>query len=153
VAEHSLRPWSNSTQQLWLEEIGLIPGDPDGRQRVTEVTGNWSLLLHAVGARCKSEPHKWREHLTAFSRDLVVQPEWRQAIGIPQGAIHIIRMMAELDVPISVDDFTALEPDLTVDHVERVLRWADVLSLVRKESQAKWKLDPVVRRLVGEVAQ
>ncbi len=148
VTEHSLKPWSESALRRWMIDAGVAPGDPQAAQYITQITGNWPKLVHELGDRSRSTPHKWRDHLEALDKELVTDSKWYDAFGIVPDALEALKILAQLDDPASIGDLITLASAISAEQVSRVIRWADRLSIVSVGSQAKYALDPVVARLL-----
>lgn len=67
TTEHVLKPWTRGALRRWMVDAGFGPGSGPGCERFVEVTGNWGDLLHELGRRCQSSPHRWPDHLTDFA--------------------------------------------------------------------------------------
>lgn len=148
LRELSLKPWSRAALQSWLADAGLAESDPFIGDRFARATGNWGELLHQVGRRCQNDPDDWQEHLADFERQLTNEMEWEDRLGLVAQAHTVLKTMAQLTQPVSVETIAARTEGISEERVETVMRWADLLSYVRRPDHYQWALDPVVRQVV-----
>jgi hypothetical protein len=148
ITEISLKPWSDSALRNWIYDIGLTTTNSEGFKRITEVTGNWSLLLHELGIQSRSGTHRWKEHLENIESEWLATVRTSPVFDLIEEAVPLLRTMAMLNESVTAEDLCHLEPRLSKSLVSRVLKWADRFSIVACEGQSKWRLDPVIRRLL-----
>jgi hypothetical protein len=152
LIEMSLPPWSDVAVRQWKKEAEFGENtDEDGR-RFTEATGNWCWFLHEVGRRCAEQPHEWKSILADYQGKLVAAPSTLQCFGLVAKALHVLRVMAEYCDPLTTDELVGLI-DMTGgsashEEIEQVLRWADLLCIVRSAGDHRWSLDPMLNTLL-----
>jgi hypothetical protein len=147
LREMSLRPWAMAAMQRWMLDAGFGPDHQAGLDRFMKVTGGWGELLHAVGARCHESPRHWEAHLEGLAKSWPLDPDWRKKFGFVEGAVGVLKVLAQMGEPLSEQDLADLLGDAKAD-VGRAIRWADRLQYVRKTTQGNWELDAVVRQAV-----
>lgn len=144
----SLLPWRDEFVRHWLEEQQL-PNDADLRKQVWLVTGFWSGLLQDLVAHCTEARELKRRVEAADLRTASVETVGRYAADLglsfhePQ---RVLKTLALWGDPVEPAELAALaECDLS--EVQRVLRWADLLGLARREGGDFWSLDPLVKAI------
>ena len=140
----SLKPWSDATLRRWLDEAGVAVGDESARDEVSRITGNWPVLLRLFGSLCHASPFKWREHLQQVAAE-TDHGKCLQQFGVVTEAEDVLFTMATLGGALTREEVGMLLPGVAADHVSRVFKWADQLSLLKPRGQARWELDPVLR--------
>ncbi|GIW81868.1 MAG: hypothetical protein KatS3mg105_3675 [Gemmatales bacterium] len=148
LVECTLKPWTNSALKAWLDDAKLSDLDPYIRERFTRITGNWGELIHQVGIRCQDSPEHWQEHLAEIEREITSRAEWEDRLGLVAQAHPVLRAMAQLTQPVDYQAIFSRANGISRERVDAVLRWANLLSYVRRASHNQWALDPVVRQVV-----
>jgi len=150
VLVHSLKPWTDAAVQRWLDDAGFGPiGDPHGRARLREVTGNWWTLLHHLGEQCRAAAaSQWEVYLKAIDAELTPSGRWSDCFGFVPDVLPVLQTMAILNEPATAVDIAGLMADVPVEHVERVIRWCELLAFAGPLDKHRWTLDPIVRRMV-----
>jgi len=144
----SLLPWRDEFVRHWLEEQQL-PNDPDLRKQVWLVTGFWTGLLQDLVANCTEARELKRRVEAADLQTASVETVGRYAADLglsfhePQ---RVLKTLALWGDPVEPAELAALaECDLS--EVQRVLRWADLLGLARREGGDFWSLDSLVKAI------
>lgn len=151
----TLEPWTDAYLRQWLEDLAL-PAEPEPRRRVSGVTGCWPTLLLSLHDEQRGLP-KLEQQLEALARSQVEKAHdlWR-AFGLDLEERR--RALKAL-----LDYGGGAESDLSRDDVEAIaaaeglepremstsLRWAELLRIVTIVGRERWRLDPVVSRLLG----
>jgi hypothetical protein len=149
VRELSLHPWREPALRRWMLDAGFgRHDDPDGCEPFLGVTGGWTLLVEAVGAKCRESPHTWSDHLKELE-GWPADPAWRARFGLVPRALPVLGTLAEMNEPLSEGDLAqVLKGEGAGAPLGHALAWADRLQYVRKGNQGRWQIDPVVRRAV-----
>lgn len=145
VRETSLRPWNVAAMQRWMLDAGFGPTHQAGLDQFMKVTGGWGELLHAVGCRCKESPQNWAAHLEGLAKTWAHDEDWRKRFGFVEGAVGVLRVLAEMGSPLSEQEIADLLGAETAA-VSQAVRWADRLQYVRKTTQGNWELDGIVKQ-------
>ena len=148
VREVTLRPWTEPSLRRWLDDLGIAPGGGDGRERIRSVTGGWAWPLRDFAERCQLESHKWQHHLGALEAELLESPLWQRGLALRSEALALFRTMDELAEPVRREELDVLLAGTSLDEIDRVLGWAELLSYVKKGAGNKWMLDTFVGRLL-----
>ena len=82
-SELTLRPWTEPSLRRWLDDLGIAPGEGDGRERIRAVTGAWASPLRNFADRCQAESHRWQQHLTELATELLEDSSWGKTLGAP----------------------------------------------------------------------
>ena len=147
----SMRPWREEFLRQWMEDVGF-QDTPDMRGEVMRRTGGWSILLTrlydlvrdkgslASGLdyldRGMTDPHSSQDCLRDFGLDDSVRK-------------NVLLCLAQLGDA----DFGGLEAvvddgGIDAGSLRRVLKWAELLHLVRRVEEDSWRPDGVVARLL-----
>lgn len=154
VTSINLKPWHDTALRQWLEDTGFGPRDSNGRNTITQVTGNWPLLLQQFYKMCQNSSQNWQITLKHFD-DSLEQPEVAQkllhTLGLQQPEHQIIlkTLCDWRDVNDVIEYLDEYPPAL----IERVLQWADLLQLAHPVQRDLWRVDPVVARLLQQCVQ
>ena len=154
VTTFSLQRWHDAALRQWLEDCGFSsPNNSSGRERITRVTGNWSLLLRDFYQRSKSDPHRWEQFLQELEKDLSRQ-EFAQditcALGldrhrhIPRKVLHHLAVLGN----VSLDDLLDIIKDIPPEDVKQSLIWADLLNLTTPAENGLWCVDDLIARIL-----
>ncbi len=150
----SLRPWKEEFLRQWMEDVGF-QDTRDVRRDVIGRTGGWPMLLTrlydlvrdkglASGLdyldRGMIDPHSIADCLRDFGLDDPVRK-------------NVLLCLAQLGEA----DFEGLETvvddeGINADSLQRVLKWAELLHLVRRVEENSWQPDGVVARLLASSA-
>lgn len=160
----SLKPWHDAALRQWLQDYNL-PNDKDSRENITAVTGNWSTLLYRFSQNCKPDIHRYELYLENLKDSLSDYHEARDITELQLGITHfqqkkVLRNLAMLcssapESKVSIDDLLHFTDDLPPEVIDKVLKWADLLSLAspggKKYGQDYWHVDPLVGRILEAV--
>jgi hypothetical protein len=58
--------------------------------------------------------------------------------------LHTLR-----EVPITAEELAGLTDSLSLDQVERVLRWGDLVGIISPAGNRRWQLDPIVGKILS----
>lgn len=156
VSQITLRPWHDHALRQWLDDCGFSVTDSLVRQRIHQSTGSWPRLLSWFYNQVRGDPRYWHraiEHLDQqlahgeLHDDLVKQFEFHHS----PGQRRLLEMAADLtsaEGVVSYKDLCEMLEEMEPEQIQRCLRWAELLSLVRPAGSGIWQLDPVVRRLL-----
>lgn len=148
VKEMTLNPWHSTAVRRWLMDIGLGPpgGSKAGIERFGAATGNWGLFLHEIAMRC--EKNQWERQLAVFTEELLKSREWFDNFEITDAAMPVLKILAEMEGALNLDEICELLPNLTRRDVECSISWADHLSFVSLAGIQQWRIDPLLGRLL-----
>ena len=148
VVLDSLEPWADEALRRWLEDADFGPRDRTGRDRIGRATGGWGEMLHAFAERCKDSAHGWEDILVAFDREPAGRPDSRERLGVVAPARPVLGVMAHLGEPVSAELLDGFLDDAGRAALPTVLRWAELVSFVRRVGRDQWELNPLVQRAV-----
>jgi hypothetical protein len=149
VRELSLHPWREPALRRWMLDANFGPHDiPAGCEPFLAVTGGWTLLIHALGEKCRDSSYNWTSHLECL-KNWPADPDWRARFGMCRRALPVLRWLAEMNEPLNEAQLAeALGAEATGSLIDQALAWADRLQYVRRVDQGRWQIDPVVQRVV-----
>ena len=152
LVEMALPSWNDVAVRQWKKEAEFGENTDEDSRRFTEATGNWCLFLHEVGRRCGERPHEWKSILEGYRRELLADPSTLQRFGIVPESLPVLRVMAEYQEPVTIDELVGLidmtSGSVSREDVARVLRWSDQLCMVRSAGDQRWALDPMLNTLL-----
>ncbi len=137
VESYTLAPWPMSVLDGWLAgpERAELPVHGLTAERLLHLTGGWPMLV---------------EHLAHPPFELGPTDHWLSAFGLDQPTIPgVLRPLAELGEASAEVLGDVVDLPLATD-VEHVLEWARLLHLARPCGGGRWRLDPVLARLLQE---
>jgi hypothetical protein len=148
----SLRPWDDIALRYWLDEGGFASDRPS-RERISQTTGNWPLLLDRFFRPVQSDQVHWEQRLNeldAKMRNQELKNEVAEALGLNIGEPRaVLQALAILDTAATVEELAGITDGVSEDTVQQSLRWAELLSLVKPTSGSRWQLDRLVHRLLS----
>ncbi len=154
-----LKPWHAAALRQWLQDFNF-PNDQVACEKITAVTGNWPILLQRFYQNSKSDIHRWESHLQKLKDSFHDSQTARQQVlllGIDrQEQQKVLRALADLcqfpDDKVSADDLVDLTDGIPAELINKVLRWADLLSLAspagKEDGKDLWRINPVVGSLL-----
>ncbi|MEG4320934.1 MULTISPECIES: sigma-70 family RNA polymerase sigma factor [unclassified Microcoleus] len=155
----SLKPWHDAALRHWLEDVNL-PSELEVRNKITEVTGNWSNLLQEFYQFSQADP-RWQDSLAQLKKQFNKSDRFINSMGFdgcePQRK-QVMTDFAKWGEPATVEDLIELVPDVSPEVVKQTLRWADLLSLVscsgnkKQDGKDYWEIDSVVGCLLKSMA-
>ena len=137
----SLRPWSETFIERWLEDNELNRDNDSGR-KVREVTGGWGRFVQELGQQSKHDPHLWENRLAELQAGWQAEGRRHLADEIPDEARDLFAKWVEGGG--DAIDQEMLEVLLPGCNVSRVLQWADQLGYVRPAADAAWEMEPML---------
>jgi hypothetical protein len=150
ITQHTLKSWDDQALSSWLTDVGFGPmNELEGRQTIKNFTGNWSAVLHELGARCREQPHKWEETLNELHKDLGKIPQWREAAGLNEKLIRTLKGIAEWGQPISIEDAIEItDGAVHYDDLEHAILWCDYLNYAYRAPDDKWAIDKAIQKMI-----
>jgi hypothetical protein len=149
----SLTPWHDSLLRTWLDDLG-IRADEHERAEITDLTGNYPILLDRFYRAVSADLRDWQPHMHAM-RNLF--DDYREELGLAFG-LHlsepatVLRELARRGRAAAgpLAEATGLAPDL----VAASLEWADLLGYLqpiasKERNQMEWQLTPLLHRLLA----
>lgn len=143
----SLAPWHDEVLRHWLSDaFHSGPNDKEEREQLSAATGNWASLLDRFHKLCRSGHGTWRDALEQLRRQVsrISLEEFGLDIDEPQ---RVMRELADLGSA-TEEDLCNLITGVEPIAVQRTLRWAEALLLVRQFEQGAYRLDPLVHSLI-----
>ena len=156
----SLKPWHDVALWQWLEDCSF-PSNKQVREKITDVTGNWSFMLQQFYELANSEPSRWQDALDNLEQRLET-PEFLREVYLSMGfddsqpqRQQVLKILAELEEA-SVEDLIELVEEISPEIVNQTLQWADLLSLAtpvgsKNDGKNYWQIDPVVGRILQTI--
>ncbi|GGA23848.1 AAA family ATPase [Okeania sp. KiyG1] len=157
----TLKPWSDAALRHWLDDCHF-DSEPTIREKITNVTGNWSFLLQQFYQLTNSEPSQWEEALNNLEQQLQT-PEFVREVYLLMGfddsqpqRQQVLKALANWENEASVEDLIVLVEDISPEIVNQTLQWADLLSLAtpvgsKNDCKNYWRVDPVVGRILQAI--
>ena len=152
-----LKTWHDCALRHWLADSNF-PSDQKIREKITAVTGNWSTLLQDFYRLSQSKPLHWEDSLQKLKErldDLGRARELAQLMGFDDSQPLRERVLRDLAVleEASAEDLSTIVEGASTTMVNRILHWADLLSLaspVGKKDDGKdyWSVDPMVKSIL-----
>jgi hypothetical protein len=145
----TLRVWHDAALRHWLDDCGL-PCEPEQRQALTKLTGNWPRLLREFYQRAAASG--WQTGVAALEEWLAL-PETARAL-LPEWGVtdaetqRFLTEWAELGEATSEELASVLEGMLPPATVEKRVRWAEWLGLAQFAPGDKRCLNPAVAALL-----
>ncbi len=150
----SLGPWHDTTVREWLSDLNFGPTDKNGRNKITETTGNWPALLEEFYHTCENENrlYKWQDMLKELSNS------WYESSGVANLANllgiecelpqRILSVFATIESQLTLKDLVSLMDYTDSDLIEKCLKWADLLRFTEFLGNDTYRLDPVIGRIL-----
>ncbi|KAF3891148.1 sigma-70 family RNA polymerase sigma factor [Tolypothrix bouteillei VB521301] len=162
----SLKPWHDVALRQWLQDCNF-PSDKNSREKITTGTGNWSALLHRFYQNSKSDIHRWELHLERIKDSFNDSQEalyfTTEHLGIDlyeqQKVLRVLAQLCQMspDGKVSLNDLVDFIHDLQTEVVNKVLKWADLLSLAnpvgKKDGQEYWRVEPVIGHILEAIGE
>ena len=147
----SMRPWREEFLRQWMEDVGF-QDTPDIRSEVMRLTGGWSILLTRLYdlVRDKGSLASGLDHLDRGMTDPHSSQDCLRDFGLDDSVRKkVLLCLAQLGDA----DFGGLEAvvddgGIDAGSLRRVLKWAELLHLVRRVEEDSWRPDGVVARLL-----
>lgn len=149
----NLAAWHDSALQQWLDDCGFSAVHERDRARISEITGNWPVLLRLLYDRCREAPHQWSKYLDEMNveierRGCLAELDAASLFGITRSeASRALGDLAEMEEA-SVEDLAALSSEIPLDLAKRILRWGTLLSFVQPVGRDQFRIDPTLGRFL-----
>lgn len=153
VSIFSLKPWHDAAIRQWLEDCNFTALNKESREKITEITGNWPVLLQRFYQQAKSDRH-WELHLQKLGESLThsdVLNELAVLMGLDNSHSQqrqILQALATLEEASSNDLIEVVE-DISAETVRQTFRWAELLRLAYPVGNDNWSVDPLVGRILA----
>ncbi|WP_426583040.1 hypothetical protein [Dapis sp. BLCC M229] len=153
----SLKPWHDVALWQWLEDCSF-PSNKEVREKITNVTGNWSFLLQKFYQLANSEPSRWQDALDNLEQQLQ-NPEFVREVYLSMGFDNsqpqrqqVLKILAELGEE-SVEDLIELVDDIPLDDAIFDVLERAVENLLKdfKRQQSSSKLRPKLNKLLQKI--
>ncbi len=150
-----MRPWTNAFLRQWMQDVGFR------MEKIREVeyhTGGWALLLerlHGI-AQDTGDLDAALTDLDSDLNDASKLQSIREGFGLD--GLDVQRMalqrLAELGEAADLEFLIELAKDdgLEEEALERTLRWAEMLHLVRRVGHETWEMDRTAARLLSSTS-
>jgi hypothetical protein len=150
VTPFSLRPWHDTALQHWLDDCGF-PSDKQKRNAISDITGNWPLLLRRYYQSCKTNLQQRERQLQILQHSISDADDaikFAQSLGLdlrePRRVLRDLAILGEA----TEEDLIGIVQDIPPEIVRSTLRWADFLGLASPEGNGIWQVDRVVSRIL-----
>lgn len=146
----SLVPWHDAALRHWLSDaFHSGPNDQAEREQISEVTWNWPSLLQRFHKLCQNSRLTWRDALEELKRQSQSIPA--EEFGLDHSGPHeVLNALSSFDAVSESELCDLLAGDVELLTIQRSLRWAEPLALVRQAENGHYRLDPLVRKLVSQ---
>jgi len=140
----TLLPWSDSFVRQWLEDQHLS-NDIDLRINLKKVTGFWQHNLELF----TNDIHE----SSLLNNKIINFKLSKSNLNITDyGIIHplsltILRSISEWGAPIDSAELSLIN-DISIDEVNLIMRWADLLGLVKREGGNYWIMDDWIKSIL-----
>ena len=142
----SLIPWRETFVRQYLEDQQLsMPLD-----LIRDATGYWPALLYLLTDKCSQvidlerraskaknllkECHEAEHLLEKFGGDVVT-------------TLPVLRTLAEIGQPSESSDISVLA-EVSIEFVDRIMVWGELLGITRREGSNFWRLDGIVAQIL-----
>jgi len=149
----SLSPWSEPFVLQWAKDAGFGPLGKEDLASWGEATGWWGGLLAPLGERLKGDPAAWKRAFDSYQQKL---PEILRELlsrDLPPELAPPLQELASNGEPLSEADWLYLlqgsGTTIGQEWLSRLIRWADLLSLVTPTEGGAWAIDRVVGRALA----
>jgi len=154
VQTNSLRRWSESSLERWLNELSLPPNTPEQREEIMARSGGWPSLLYRFAIFCIQEHLGWEEALDRLTAELMERDGksgFLASIGLQENSIQhrFMKSWAEFGEEMSVDDLESINEQVDEEEIQRLLSFGETLGLCRQTEGDKWKQQGLVSRLLA----
>ncbi|MEB3830189.1 hypothetical protein [Phormidium sp. CCY1219] len=153
-----INPWHDDALRQWLEDGNFTARDKESRAKITEVTGNWPLLLKHFYQKCQADLTSWEHHLKTVENSLNDADSARyirELMGLEdvgteiQHALSVLKTLEEA----SAEDLIGIEEGISEDIVRQTLEWARHLHLVLPKGNGNWRVDPLLARVLTAIEE
>ena len=134
----SIQPWDDSTVNQWLQEGGHSAIDVGVRARLSDITGNWPVLLEEAVNAVKGGVDD-AEDLEQKVKEKIFQPERKRELydlfGLLPTTEAPLQFLCENGSGWNLDEISELlrdgEGNISVEHVTHVMAWAELIGIAR----------------------
>ena len=149
----SVQPWDNSTVNHWLQEGGYSAVDASVRAKLSNITGNWPVLLEEALKYLNSNIDD-TEKLEMEIKEAIYSPERKSELynlfGLMDAAMSPLKFLCDNGPGWSIEEISGLietGENISAEHVSNVLTWAALLGIARRGPDG-WAIDAVVRQVL-----
>lgn len=157
LATFNLKPLSDNALKHWLQDCNF-PYTEEMQEKIKAVTGNWPNLLQEFYQLCPSDPHLWENALGELDERLN-NPEFCRKLADSMGfddsqsqRERVMRDLADWGEATTLEELIEILEYATPEMVDRILQWANLLSLAtplqKPDGKNSWRLNPVVGRIL-----
>ena len=151
-----LRPWGKGFLRQWMDDVGFV-NSPEIRKSVVEQTGGCPILLRRLHNMEKATGNleSALNSLDAESMDTSKNADLQKEFGIDGLDVQTKTLLGLAQL--GEEDFSELKAFAEDDGIDgetlrRTLNWAELLHVVRRVGKGRWRMDPVVARLLGSAS-
>ena len=143
------RPCDETFLRRWLQDTNLT-ANADNAGSLLEISGGWVAVLEAFSK--KKAGRSWRTRIEELQRETLRDSAalLREGFGLSDEAEKVFRGLIEADDPFDHDSIELVSGDVGVsqEDVQRRVIWGERLGLLSTVGPSRWKLNPLVRRLL-----
>jgi hypothetical protein len=157
VSIFSLKPWHDAALRQWLEDGDFTASNKQSREKITQITGNWPVLLQRFYQQAKSEQH-WEPYVQKLA-NLLTQSQFLSELAIEMGLDHshtqqrqVLQALATLKEA-SIEDLILIVEGISAEIIRQTFRWAELLRLAYPVGNSNWSVDPVVSHIVTSLGE
>lgn len=160
ISTLNLLPWHDAALRQWMDECDFTANDEETRAQICAVTGNWPILLDEFYRRSKAEAHhsQWKRHLQELAADLsspALARQYLTSFGLKDSnpmVMLVLKTLADLGSATEAELVT-YHDQLPPEEVSHVLRWGELLSLVRQIGDETWEVDNTLAQLLAVLVE
>ncbi|PYI51059.1 hypothetical protein DLM86_27225 [Paenibacillus flagellatus] len=146
-----LQPWHMNTLAQWLNDCDLEKSGPV-QAEISSVTGNWPSILMRLYDKARANPHQLRIQLQKLKADMLDRKnaaDMLDEMGVNRADCQALLTALSLAESTATD--LAAFCDMPEKLVRSVLRWAELIGIVRYLGKDGWTIDPTVGGLLQAV--
>ncbi|WP_041280621.1 ATP-binding protein [Desulfosudis oleivorans] len=149
----SLKRWSESTVERWLNELALAPNNPTQREIIMSQTGGWPMLLYRFAELNLQRNVAWEKALDEVSSTLEQEDErgkFLNSVGLSKGTIQykFMKNWAEIKEPLAPEDIIGLFDGFDEDQADCLLSYGEHLSICKPAKGNKWQQEALLAKLL-----
>ncbi|MBE9144095.1 ATP-binding protein [Planktothrix mougeotii] len=154
ISLFSLNPWHDAALRQWLENCDLALSK-EKREKITEITGNWSVLLQRFYQLAKSS-HHCEPHLQKLAESLTQSDVLGQLAGLMgldqthSQQRQILHALVTLEIASCEELITVLD-GVSPETINQTFQWAELLRLINSIGNESWSVDPLVCRILTSI--
>lgn len=150
----SYHRWHETGLRQWIEEQAEYANHRDRatRQRISEVTGNWPLLLSLFHDCFVRTNKSFERAISVYAEELstlVANPDFRSELGFDHKdseRVQILHTLAEIGEASALD--LSQLGDFEEDGVRAVLKWASFYGYVERVEGDQFRVRSIIGRVV-----